>query len=234
MYSVAIMQPYFIPYAGYFRLLRAADLFVIYDCVQFQRRGWMHRNQLRLKTGETDWFTLPIEKAPREVVIRDLRFRATAEADLNAQVTRFPALASPPERARQLVELICQPIGRPVDYIVETLRVAAEMLELPWRTRRSSELALPDSLRGQERILAIAKAFGAARYVNPPGGRSLYDAARFAEEGIDLQFLTDYAGSHDSIAQRLCDEEPERVANEIAANTVCTAATGATSPSTAL
>jgi hypothetical protein len=44
--TVAIMQPYFIPYAGYFRLFAATDLFVIYDCVQFARRGWVHRNRL--------------------------------------------------------------------------------------------------------------------------------------------------------------------------------------------
>ena len=44
--TMAIMQPYFIPYAGYFRLFAASDLFVIYDCVQFPRRGWVHRNKL--------------------------------------------------------------------------------------------------------------------------------------------------------------------------------------------
>ena len=44
--TVAIMQPYFIPYAGYFRLFTGADLFVVCDDVQFPRRGWLHRNKL--------------------------------------------------------------------------------------------------------------------------------------------------------------------------------------------
>jgi hypothetical protein len=72
--TIAIMQPYFFPYAGYFRLLAASDLFVIYDCVQFPRRGWVHRNKLLDASGEARWLTLPLEKAPQSVLIQDLRF----------------------------------------------------------------------------------------------------------------------------------------------------------------
>ena len=46
------MQPYFVPYAGYFRLFAASDLFVIYDCVQFPRRGWVHRNKMFAADGQ--------------------------------------------------------------------------------------------------------------------------------------------------------------------------------------
>ena len=57
------MQPYFVPYAGYFRLFAAADVFVAYDCVQFPRRGWVHRNRLPTATGMSDWLTLPVRNA---------------------------------------------------------------------------------------------------------------------------------------------------------------------------
>src|SRR5437764_15470200 len=80
--TVAIMQPYFVPYAGYFRLLAASDLFVIYDCVQFPRRGWVHRNQIPDAHGRAAWLTLPLAKAPQEVLIRDLAFPEAAEAML--------------------------------------------------------------------------------------------------------------------------------------------------------
>src|SRR3954469_8726601 len=72
--TIAVMQPYFIPYAGYFRLFAASDLFVIYDCVQFPRRGWVHRNKLADASGVERWLTLPIAKAPRDVRIHELRF----------------------------------------------------------------------------------------------------------------------------------------------------------------
>ena len=220
--TISIMQPYFIPYAGYFRLLAGTDLFVIYDCVQFQRRGWVHRNQLRTGSGATDWLTMPLEKAPRDVLIRNLRFRAGASDDLNAQIRRFPALAMPSARAAPLGEAVRSLRGAPVDYVVELMRLATEIMGLPWRTLRSSELGLPSDLRGQDRILAIAKACGAARYVNPPGGRELYRHADFAASGIELCFLKDYQGSYDSIAQRLFAEDPAAVANEIRANTIWT------------
>ena len=72
------MQPYFFPYAGYFRLLAAADRFIILDTVQFPRRGWVHRNCVH-KDGKENWITLPIKKCPRDTLIKDLKFRPDAD-----------------------------------------------------------------------------------------------------------------------------------------------------------
>ena len=77
-FAVAIMQPYFLPYAGYFRLFAATDLFVIYDCVQFPRRGWVHRNRLVDASGKERWLTLPLAKVPQRTLIRDLCFASDA------------------------------------------------------------------------------------------------------------------------------------------------------------
>ncbi len=93
-FTVAIMQPYFIPYAGYFRLFAASDLFVIYDCVQFPRRGWVHRNKMPGADGRECWLTLPLAKMPRDVRIRDLSFSADAAAILRERMRRIPLLAS--------------------------------------------------------------------------------------------------------------------------------------------
>src|SRR5436190_8297403 len=88
--TVAIMQPYFFPYAGYFRLFAASDLFVIYDCVQFPRRGWVHRNKLLDAAGNAEWLTLPLVPAPRDVLIRDLQFPPDAAAEFARRLRRFP------------------------------------------------------------------------------------------------------------------------------------------------
>src|SRR5258706_15733139 len=90
--AVAIMQPYFIPYAGYFRLFAATDLFVVYDCVQFPRRGWVHRNRLVDASGKERWLTLPIEKAPRDTLIKDLRFSVDAREILARRLRSLPIL----------------------------------------------------------------------------------------------------------------------------------------------
>src|SRR3954463_11111762 len=84
------MQPYFVPYAGYFRLLAASDLFVIYDCVQFPRRGWVHRNQLPAAHGQASWLTLPLAKGPEAWLIRGLAFSGEAEKLLAERLRPFP------------------------------------------------------------------------------------------------------------------------------------------------
>src|SRR3954471_2663650 len=105
--------------------------------------------------------------------------------------------------------------GRPVDYLERLLERTAHALRLPWRAVRSSSLPIQRELSGQDRILAIAGSLGATRYVNPPGGRSLYDAQCFSAAGITLGFLPEYTGSHASILARLLDEPSAAVADEI-------------------
>src|SRR5438105_14372105 len=84
------MQPYFLPYAGYFRLLQATDLFVVYDCVQFTRRGWIHRNKLTNFQNEDVWFTLPLAKAAQDIKINELAFVNDAENRMLEQINKFP------------------------------------------------------------------------------------------------------------------------------------------------
>ena len=170
-FTVAIMQPYFIPYAGYFRLFAASDLFVIYDCVQFPRRGWVHRNKMPAADGRECWLTLPLAKMPRDVRIRDLSFSADAGAILQERMRRIPLLASPRQPAPEILESLKHVVGAPVDYLERLLREIVSCLGLRWHTIRSSSLDLPDSLHGQDRIIEIARRLGATRYVNAPGGR---------------------------------------------------------------
>lgn len=214
--TIAVMQPYFIPYAGYFRLLAATDLFVIYDCVQFARRGWLHRNKLRDATGNLDWLTLPLKKAPQEILIKDIEFREDARNAFLDQARRFPALEAVVSGGdSELSELLLNTSGLPIDYISRLLKWSADKLEIPWTTVRSSTLAIDPAKRGEDRILAIAAALNATSYVNAPGGVELYDPNKFDESGIELRFLPAYQGPHQSILERILMEEPPRVRSEI-------------------
>jgi hypothetical protein len=59
--KLAVMQPYFLPYLGYWQLMNMADTFVVYDNIQFSKRGWFHRNRLLLNKKE-EMFTIPLKK----------------------------------------------------------------------------------------------------------------------------------------------------------------------------
>jgi hypothetical protein len=95
------------------------------------------------------------------------------------------------------------------------LKRIAVYLGLQWNVIRSSSLQISAELRGQDRILEIARRLGARRYVNAPGGRALYDPQRFADNGIELCFLDDYPGSRISILNRLLAEARDCLAMDI-------------------
>lgn len=213
----AIMQPYFFPYAGYYRLLAAADIFVIYDCVQFPRRGWVHRNQLPRAHGEPDWLTLPIEKPAFDALIRDVELKTDAAAILRQRAAPFPDLdhALHHRSSHPAASAFLNTRPALTDYLELTLRVAARRLGFHPQILRSSALDIAPELKAQDRILAILEALSAQAYANAPGGRSLYDAQAFAGRGIRLEFLPDYTGPKTSMLHRLLTEDAESLRAEI-------------------
>ncbi len=205
MTTLAIMQPYFAPYAGYFRLIERADIFVAFDCVQFPRRGYVHRNRLRTGAGTLDWATLPMAKAPQEALIHDLRFTTDAPARWSQLAARYGALSllhgcGPPAAG-----------ARAVDWILESLALSCARLALDFAPVRSSTLNIAPELRGVDRVIAICQRLGAQTYLNAPGGRSLYGAEPFEAAGLSLRFLPDWTGRNDSVLQYIADEGAEAV-----------------------
>jgi hypothetical protein len=219
--TVAVIQPYFIPYAGYFRLFAAADVVVMFDCVQFPRRGWVHRNRLRLASGNLDWLTLPLANAPRDTRIADLRFASDGSERLRTAIRRFPSIESAHRNGHDMVESLLDLTGMDVArYLCDRVCDIAELLGFARPMMRSSSMGIPAHLRAQDRVLAIVKALGGTRYVNPSGGRELYDHSTFATEGIELRFLTPYGGAVESVLGRLLAEPVSQISGEIAAETL--------------
>lgn len=215
MTTVAVMQPYFIPYSGYFRLFAAADVVVMFDCVQFPRRGWVHRNRLPLANGELAWLTLPLEKAPYEARISELRFQRDAQHKLGGAMRRFPVLSKPQFFDEDLLRQVEHADGDVTDYLCGLIQSVRNRLGLSADIFRSSRLNIDSHLRGQARVLAIVKRLGGRRYVNPPGGRELYHRDVFCNAGVELGFLSEYRGSPSSILARLLSEETHAIAADI-------------------
>lgn len=198
---IAIMQPYFIPYAGYFRLFYTADLVVVYDCVQFIRRGWIHRNRLPNVNGELQWLTLPLKKAPQDVLIKDLAFMENSQLVWLERLRHFPQLSD--SNTHALLHTLRHLSDAPLNYIVDLLRGFCELLNFPFNITYSSELRLPSSLKGENRIIEIAKHFQAKEYINLAGGITLYDVKNFKQHNLELKFLSEYKGAYESILQRI-------------------------------
>ena len=220
MTTVAVMQPYFVPYAGYYRLFNAADIFVAFDCVQFPRRGWVHRNRFSVAPGVNDWLTLPIQKCDRDTRIADLAFAPGAEAALCRSAQRFPLLKSAWKTPSPVIDGVKHTgSGTVADYLCAQLASVTAVLGISRPIVRSSSLGIPAEVHGQARVIAIARALGATRYVNSPGGRSLYQPEAFGEQGIELRFLSPFIASTDSILSLLLTDSVERIAALIRSET---------------
>ncbi len=213
------MQPYFFPYAGYFRLLHAADHFVILDCVQFPRRGRVHRAQVPGPTGQVEWLTLPLARHRRDTLIRDLAFAPDARASFAERLARYSWLASARgTTAERLRAHLYGPLDSVTDYLEAGLKLVADVLGLTPTFSRSSVLVLDPTVKAQERVIAVVKAVGGTHYVNPPGGRHFYNTDTFAMAGLRLSFLVDYRGPHRYLLPALACQSPAVIAADIRAS----------------
>lgn len=219
--TVAVMQPYFFPYAGYFRLLAAAETFLIYDDVQFPRRGWVHRCRVPGPGGAEEWLTLPLAHQPREVRIKDLAFAEDARATLDRRLQRLPWLeAGRGPLAARLRQHLSGELPSPVDFIEAGLALVAETLELPARRIRSSSFGLDPGLKGEQRVMALVQAVGGKTYLNAPGGRALYDAESFRRRGLELRFLAPYGGRYGQLLPALAAVDPGELRDDILRTTI--------------
>lgn len=205
---VAVMQPYFYPYMGYFRLIAAVDLFLVFDCVQFPRRGRVHRAPLPPGQGG-GWLTLPLARQPRATRIRDIRLACDRDAAWQARLARLPWLRAGTPAAEALRAALAAPLPDRLTPVLDThLRLCCDRLGIATPLMRSSDIAVDPDLKGPARVIALARRAGATEYWNLPGGRALYDPAEFAAAGLSLRFVPPYGGPYMSMLEALCTADP--------------------------
>jgi hypothetical protein len=188
--TVGIMQPYFLPYIGYWQLLAAVDRFVVYDNIQYAKKGWINRNRF-LRNGADAFFTVPLKKGSdflnvADRVIADDFDPRTVLNPLAAAYRKAPSFGD----AFPVIEAIVSAAPRNLfEYLHHSITVTADYLGIRTPIVVSSTVPVDHALKGERKVLAICEALGATRYVNAIGGRELYAPASFAGQGIDLKFL---------------------------------------------
>lgn len=188
---LAVMQPYFLPYIGYFQLMAAADRFVFLDDVNYINRGWINRNRLRTPQGPA-WFTLPLIGASQNRLICELDikpddgWKRSLERTISTTYSKAPCYA---EVFPLFQAFLSAASGNLSQFLSQNLQEVAAWLGLATQFVTSSSIHPKGELKGQHRILDICLREGADVYVNPPGGRDLYDTPVFSTAGVELQFL---------------------------------------------
>lgn len=184
------MQPYFLPYIGYFQLIAASDLFIVYDNIKYTKKGWINRNRLLLN-GADSYFTLPLKSAPDSMNVVDREL--APDFNRGRMLNQFAGAYAKAPHYRETMELLEQIIRYPEDnlfgYIDHSIRAVCERLGIKTMIQISSRLDIDHQLKGQDKVVALCLRAGANEYLNPIGGVELYSQDHFQSNGVALKFL---------------------------------------------
>ncbi len=184
------MQPYFLPYIGYFQLINAVDLFIVYDNIQYTKKGWINRNRM-LQNGQEVVFSLPLKSGSDylDVCQRELSADFNPTKFLNQfreAYRKAPYFAQTFPLLEQIVRYEDANLFR---FLHNSITRTCEYLKIDTRMSISSDIQIDHALKGQDKVLALCRQVGANTYVNPVGGIELYSKAVFRENGIELSFI---------------------------------------------
>lgn len=191
--KIAIMQPYFMPYIGYFQLIYTVDKFIFYDDVTFIKQGWINRNQI-LINNQANMFSVPLANASSHTLIKDVlistnRYEKWKKSFLSSIIFSYKK-AKNYEQVRILIEsILFEPPESVSEFAIKSIVEVSKYLDITTEFAICSESYSNTHLSGQDRVLDICKQEGATIYINPIGGMDLYSESVFLAQNTDLFFI---------------------------------------------
>ena len=187
---LAIMQPYFMPYIGYFQLIAAVDQFVVYDNIKYTKKGWINRNRI-LQNGKDAMFSLPLKRDSDTLVVAQRELAADFNRDklLNQFIGAYRRAPYFEQNIPLLETIVLHKNSNLFGFIYHSIVSTCEHLGIGTEIRISSEIAINHDFKGQDKVLALCHGLGADVYINAIGGMELYDRDKFETHGIELKFI---------------------------------------------
>lgn len=189
--KIAIMQPYFFPYIGYFQLINSVEEFVIYDNIQFTKKGWINRNRILVNQNE-DYISLPLKKDSDYLNVNQRFLSDTWSVDRKKMLNKIVESYRKAPQFEPTYSLFekCLMIDETnlFDFLHHSLKETLQYLSISSKITVSSTIEIDHQLKSEEKVLAICKAQNTSTYINPSGGIELYSKERFEQNGIKLQF----------------------------------------------
>lgn len=184
MQKIAIMQPYFFPYGGYYKLINQVDCFVFFDDVQYKKRSWINRN--KICCNNPFYLTIPIKKCKRETKINQVEIK---ENWTDLHLKHFLHLYGNKVEKNEVYQyykklkneiLLC-------DILCKSLIFLSDYFKFKTKFYYSS--SYPSNKKGQDRIIELCKIFECNYYYNLPNGINLYKEEEFTKNSIYLNFI---------------------------------------------
>jgi WbqC-like protein family len=194
MKRVAIIQSNYLPWKGYFDIIATVDEFILHDDIQFTKNDWRNRNLIKTVQGKK-WITIPVKvRSARqninEVIAADREWPERHWRRISTNYRGAPCF--PDYKIR--FEKLFRATGRENLSLVNHRFLIAmlEILGLNTKISWSTDYA-PIQGASTERVVNLCRAAGATHYLSGPAGKAYLQPERFAEAGIDLEYM-DYAG----------------------------------------
>lgn len=189
--KVAIMQPYFLPYLGYFQLINAVDVFVLYDDVNYINKGWINRNNILINNKAT-LFTIPLSQSSQNKLIcenqlvEDEKWKVKFLKTLSYSYNKSPYFKDTYSILEEIIRYNEINLSKYIHYSITRI---CKHLGIDTKLISSSSIYHNNHLNGQDRIIDICIREDADLYINAIGGKQLYDKSSFNRNNIELCFL---------------------------------------------
>lgn len=194
MKTIAIMQPSFLPWLGYFHLIDMVDEFVFLDNVQFDKRSWQQRNQIKTSSG-AQWLTVPVEtKGRADQKIIDVRIAYNGDKSPLHKIVQtieqnYASAKYYSSHGVKILEILEREHKLLHQLNISLIKKICDILGIPIKFKYASELK---STGSKERLLInICKEISADKYISPIGSKAYLDKTElFKNEGIILEYMT--------------------------------------------
>lgn len=191
---VAIVQSNYIPWKGYFDLIRSADHFILFDDAQYTKRDWRNRNQIKTPSGP-EWLTIPVEtkgkylQKIKEVVVSNKDWTSAHWRTIHQNYVRAPFF----NQERAWLESLYQTAAKfdrlsDINYFF--LTQIMQRLDITTKISWSMDYTLSEGKT--ERLVDLCKMVGGTTYISGPSAKDYIENDKFQKAGIALEYF-DYA-----------------------------------------
>ena len=186
--KLGIMQPYFLPYIGYFQLINAVDKYVIYDDVQYIKGGWINRNFILLN-GERFLINLLLSGASSNKTINEIEVQSNQvklKKTIESAYKKAPMFDKVFPVLINIMEYEKKELGQ---FLGNSIKELCNYMSINTELIYSSKIKKNNTLKAQDKVMQICNILKADKYLNAIGGQALYNKDDFKKQNIELHFL---------------------------------------------
>ena len=192
--KVVILQPSYIPWRGYFDQILKADLFVFYDDVQYDKRGWRNRNRIKTSTGPI-WLSIPVFNRGAQtehILINDIRIvwdRPWNQEHWNSIRMAYSKAPYFSQYAGMVEEFYAKKPEMLADFTIESTISLARAIGIDQtRFLRSSQIEGVEGTK-TDRLISILKKVNATHYISGPSAKDYIENEKFEDAGLSLEYI---------------------------------------------